>query len=62
MAGRLRFVHHSRAGTVPVIEIADRGVKQTTMGSRPRVWTTIMILSFPFLAVGVSTCTAAAGK
>jgi len=34
---------------------------ETMMSSRTRIWGTMLLLSFPFLSVGASTCTAAAG-
>ena len=45
-----------------LVEEADRGAKQYMMGSRPRIWATMFLLSFPFIAIGVSATTAAAGE
>jgi len=41
---------------------ADGGTKQTMMGSRPRILVTMILLSFPFVSIGISTCAAAAGE
>jgi hypothetical protein len=56
-----RTVYYRLSNAVFLIE-ADGGAKQTMMGSRPRIWATMILLSFPFVSVGASTCTAAAGE
>ena len=32
------------------------------MGTRARIWFTMILLGYPFLAIGASTCSFAAGK
>ena len=56
-----RAVYYRPGNTVSLFE-ADGGVKQTMMGSRFRIWVTMILLSFPFLSIGASTCAAAAGE
>ena len=56
-----RTVYYRLSNGVSLIR-ADGGTKQTMMGSRPRIWVTMILLSFPFMSIGISTCAAAAGE
>ena len=54
-------VYYRLSNVMSLIE-ADGGTKQTMMGSRFRIWVTMILLSFPFMSIGASTCAAAAGE
>ena len=56
------FICCHLCSTLRRTEVADECVEQTMMSSRPRIWSTMILLSFPFLSVGASTCLAAAGE
>ena len=56
-----RPAQYRLGGTVTNIGVSDC-VTQTMMGSWPRIWATMLLLAYPFLAAGAATCTALAGK
>jgi len=56
-----RTVYYRLSDVVSLIQ-ADGDTKQTMMGSLPRIWVTMILLSFPSMSIGISTCAAAAGE
>ena len=58
----MRCTAYYRLSSVVFLVETDRGVKQHMMGSRLRIWATMFMLSFPFIAIGVSATTAAVGE
>jgi len=57
-----RIVYHCLSNLASLIAEADGGAKQTMMGSRSRIWATRILLSFPFVLIGASTCAVAVGE
>ena len=55
-------VYYHLSSAVLLVEDTDRDAKQYLAGSRPRIWATMFMLSFPFIAVAVAATSAAAGE
>ena len=45
-----------------LVDDADGRAEQTMMGSRPRIWATMFMISFPVLSIALSTYSVAAGE